>query len=151
MTVDASDEAATEQLARALAKVLPSSAVIGLNGPLGAGKTRFVKALAAATGVSPEDVTSPTFVLVQEYTAARPIYHFDLYRLRDEDEFLELGPEEYFARPGWTVLEWANRFPRCLPEERLDIEIEITGLTSRRFTLSSHGAGYVDAIRSLAV
>ncbi|HEX4149117.1 MAG TPA: tRNA (adenosine(37)-N6)-threonylcarbamoyltransferase complex ATPase subunit type 1 TsaE, partial [Pirellulales bacterium] len=94
------DEASTGRLAAALAAVLPASATIGLNGPLGAGKTRFVQLLAAAAAMDPSTVTSPTFVLVQHYPGERPIYHFDAYRLRDLDEFRELGPEEYFHSPG---------------------------------------------------
>ncbi len=137
VVIDVADEAATERLAQCLAAALPGRAVISLSGTLGAGKTHFVKALAAAAGVDPADVTSPTFVLIQEYDGARPIYHFDVYRLRDEDEFLELAPDEYFARPGWTILEWGERFARCLPVDRLDITIDVTGPTSRRFTLAT--------------
>ncbi|HWB00252.1 MAG TPA: tRNA (adenosine(37)-N6)-threonylcarbamoyltransferase complex ATPase subunit type 1 TsaE [Pirellulales bacterium] len=147
---NAPDEAATERLARALAEVLPPSAVVALNGPLGAGKTRFVQGLAAAAGVLPGMVTSPTFVLVQEYAGRQPIYHFDLYRLRDEDEFLELAPDEYFGRGGWSLVEWGERFERLLPDERLDITIEPTGPTSRKFILAPHGRAYKASLEALA-
>ena len=63
---------------------------------------------------------SPTFLLIHEYEGPVPIYHFDTYRLRDDDEFLRLGPEEYFERLGWTFIEWADRVERCLPSDRLE-------------------------------
>ena len=94
-----------------------------------------MQAFAAAQGVPRDAATSPTFVLVNEYQGRRPIYHIDAYRLRDEDEFLELGPEEYFESAGVTFIEWADRVSGCLPAERLEIQCEATGETSRRFTL----------------
>jgi tRNA threonylcarbamoyladenosine biosynthesis protein TsaE len=148
-TIAVENEAATAALAAKLAGLLPAGAVIALNGTLGAGKTRFVQALAAAAGVERRAVVSPTFVLVQEYRGAVPIFHFDAYRLRDEDEFLELGPEEYFEAGGWTVIEWAERVRRCLPAERLEIRIEIAGPTARRFEFVGRGPAYETMIRRL--
>ena len=104
-TFYAADEDATRRLGAALAEVLPAGAVIALCGPLGAGKTRLVQAVAAAAGVPAGAVVSPTFVLVAEYPGRRPIFHLDVYRLRDEEEFLALGPEEYFSAGGWTFVE----------------------------------------------
>ena len=95
----------------------PSSRLIGT---LGAGKTRLVQAVAAAVGVPRANVTSPTFVLVNEYTGGRlPIYHFDTYRLKDDDEFLNLGPDEYFDSNGLTFVEWADRVADLLPADRV--------------------------------
>jgi tRNA threonylcarbamoyladenosine biosynthesis protein TsaE len=126
----------TERLGRALADVLPPGTVIGLIGTLGAGKTRLVQAVATALGVPAGSVTSPTFVLVNEYRQGRmPVFHFDIYRLKDEDEFMQLGPEEYFDSDGLTFVEWADRVEELLPEDRVDIEIEVTGDTSRRVSL----------------
>jgi tRNA threonylcarbamoyladenosine biosynthesis protein TsaE len=83
-------------------------------------------------------VTSPTFVLVNEYTGGRlPVYHFDTYRLKDEDEFLNLGPDEYFDSSGITFVEWADRVETLLPKDRLDITIDPVSETERQFTL--HG------------
>ena len=149
--VEAADEAATVALGRALAASLPSRSVVALIGPLGAGKTRLVQAVAEATGIDPRTVISPTFVLIHEYRGRLPIYHFDAYRLRDEDEFLRLGPEEYFDRDGWTFIEWADRVATCLPLERLEIRIEPTGASSRRFEIGGTGEQYgavVAAVRS---
>jgi tRNA threonylcarbamoyladenosine biosynthesis protein TsaE len=133
----ANDEADTERLGQALAAVLSGGTVVALIGTLGAGKTRLVQAFAAAHGVPRDAATSPTFVLVNEYRGRVPIYHIDAYRLRDEDEFLELGPEEYFDSAGVTFVEWADRVADCLPAERLEIRCEAVRETVRRFTLSA--------------
>lgn len=134
----ADDENATDRLGTLLADVLPGGTVIALVGTLGAGKTRLVQAVATAMGIPAEAVTSPTFVLVNEYTEGRrPIYHFDTYRLRDEDEFLELGPEEYFDRDGLTFVEWADRVERCLPLDYLKVQIEILSETGREFIVTA--------------
>lgn len=143
---DARDEQATAALGRALAEALPSGATIALVGTLGAGKTRLVQALATAYGVDPRDAVSPTFVLVQEYHGTRTIYHLDAYRLRNDGEFLALGVDEYFAGDDLVVIEWADRVQRCLPPERLEIAIDVTGPTERRFTLTAHGERLLAAV-----
>ena len=148
----AADAADTARLGAALAAALPDGAVVALSGTLGAGKTQLVRDVAAACGVDPRDVTSPTFVLINEYHGRRTIYHCDAYRVRDEDEFLRLGPEEYFEGPGLTFIEWAERVAACLPPERLEISIEVLGETSRRFEIVAVGKRYVgvcDAVRTV--
>ncbi len=125
------DLAATERLGQTLAKALPAGSVVALSGTLGAGKTRLVQSVAAACGIDPADVTSPTFVLCREYHGTRTIYHFDVYRLEDEDEFLELGAEEMFASEGLVFIEWAERVADFLPAERIEIELEVTSENSR--------------------
>jgi tRNA threonylcarbamoyladenosine biosynthesis protein TsaE len=147
---EAVDESATAALGAALAHVLPDGSVVALNGTLGAGKTRLVQALAEASGVAAGECVSPTFVLINEYHGRRPIYHFDAYRLADDDEFLQLGPEEYFAGQGVTLIEWAERVERCLPRERLEIRIEPTGPGSRRFYLQARGERYEQVVELLA-
>jgi tRNA threonylcarbamoyladenosine biosynthesis protein TsaE len=144
----ANDERDTDRFGAALARVLPSGAVVALVGTLGAGKTRLVQAVAKAVGVDPSEVLSPTFVLVHEYKVqgsgfrvqgSDAIYHIDAYRIRDGDEFRELGPEEYFESDGWTFIEWADRVADCLPREYLEINITVTGSTARRFAITAHG------------
>lgn len=147
---DASDEAATGRLGAALAEVLPDGCVVALCGTLGAGKTRLVQAIAEASGVDRRDVVSPTFVLIHEYQGRRPIYHLDAYRLRDEAEFLDLGPEEYFDGGGLTLVEWADRVQRCLPDDRVEIQIEVTGAESRRFQVVALGRRYESIVERLA-
>src|SRR5262245_20923270 len=119
-TVD--DLAGTFRLGQALADALFPGAVIALIGPLGAGKTHLVKALAEGLGIANAAVVnSPTFVLIQEYDARLPIYHFDVYRLATENEFADLGPDEYFRSNGVSIVEWADKVPNCLPLERLEV------------------------------
>lgn len=135
-TFVAQSEADTDRLGVLLAEALPPGTVVALVGTLGAGKTRLVQAVAAALGVPRDEVTSPTFVLVNEYSKGRvPIYHFDAYRLRDEDEFNELGPEEYFEGDGLTFVEWADRVTDSMPRDCVRIEIEVTGDQSRQMTV----------------
>jgi tRNA threonylcarbamoyladenosine biosynthesis protein TsaE len=131
-TFDLADLHATDRFGRQLAEHLPPGSVVALSGTLGAGKTRLVQAIAAACGVDPADVTSPTFVLCREYHGTRTIYHLDAYRLKDEDEFLELGPEEMFASGGLVFIEWAERVASYLPPDCVNITLEVTGETSRR-------------------
>lgn len=146
----APEETATDRLGAALADVLPDGTVVALQGTLGAGKTRLVQAIAQASGIDRATVVSPTFVLIQEHHGRRSLYHFDVYRLRDEDEFLALGPEEYFARAGLVLIEWADRVPSCLPRDYLEIRIEITGDQARQFEILAHGTRYQSALQHLA-
>jgi tRNA threonylcarbamoyladenosine biosynthesis protein TsaE len=78
------------------------------------------------------------------------LYHIDAYRLKDEDEFLELGPEEYFESDGITLIEWADRVEDCLPRERLEIRIEVTDEDIRSFELVARGSKYEVALAGLA-
>jgi tRNA threonylcarbamoyladenosine biosynthesis protein TsaE len=136
-TIIVLNEQDTAHLGAALADVLPPGTTIALIGTLGAGKTRLVQAVATALGVAPGSVTSPTFVLVNEYTSGRiPIYHLDTYRLKDEEEFLELGPDEYFESDGLTFVEWADRVAELLPPDHLEIQLEVVGDTKRRITIN---------------
>ena len=150
LTYHAEDEQATVRLGAALAEAIPAGTTIALEGTLGAGKTRLVQAIALALGVAEGEVVSPTFVLVGEYQGRRPIYHFDAYRLRDDDEFLELGPDEYFESEGLTFVEWADRVEACLPADRIEIRIEANGPTSRLFNIRATSDGLnqvVDDVR----
>ena len=100
---------------RALAATFRAGDVLALDGDLGAGKTHFVKGIAAGLGCE-GDVTSPTFTLVHEYTGGRlPLFHFDFYRLDSEDETLRIGLDDYLGAGGVLVIEWAGKFPALLP------------------------------------
>jgi len=95
-----------------------------LIGDLGAGKTTLAKGLAAGFGATrPEEVTSPTFPLIHEYGEPVAVYHVDLYRLETLAQVEGLGLDEIFARPAAVLLEWAERFPAILPENRVEIRI----------------------------
>ena len=139
---EAADEAATDALGAVLAEILPDGTTVALCGTLGAGKTRLVQAIAAAAGVDRREVVSPTFVLIHEYQGRRPVYHLDAYRIADEDEFLELGPDEYFDSDALVLVEWSDRVEGCLPEDRIQIQIEVTGPQSRRFEIVALGTRY---------
>lgn len=146
----ASGEADTDRLGILLAELLPDGAVVALSGTLGAGKTRLVQAIAAASGIDRHEVTSPTFVLCHTYRGRRTIHHFDVYRLKDEQEFLELGPEEYFQSGGLSLVEWADKVAALMPAEHLQISIDVTGPTQRRFILKPHGAQLEQAAAQIA-
>jgi len=149
-TFVATSESDTQRLGAALAQVLPPGTTVALIGTLGAGKTRLVQALAAGCGVSAETVVSPTFVLCQEYHGRRTLYHLDAYRLKDDDEFLQLGAEEYFASDGITLIEWADRVLDCLPPQRVEIHIQVVGDTARQFQLQIVGGGAETLLEDLA-
>lgn len=122
----------TAQSARALARVLESligsepALVVSLIGELGAGKTHFVKGLADGLGLDPDLVTSPTFAIVNEYdSAAGPqLVHLDFYRLESEMALEEVGFLDLLALPAVLAIEWGDRFPRSLPPDHMQVEIE---------------------------
>src|SRR6188508_1780302 len=125
-SIDIPALAATKAFGRRLGELLFPGAVIALVGQLGAGKTHLTRAIAEGLGVkNSAAVNSPTFVLIQEYPARLPIYHFDAYRLNGPREFAELGVDEYFRGDGVCVVEWADKVEVVLPADHLRIEIEI--------------------------
>ncbi|CAN5175515.1 tRNA (adenosine(37)-N6)-threonylcarbamoyltransferase complex ATPase subunit type 1 TsaE [soil metagenome] len=148
MVIDIPDLAATEAFGRDLGAKLFPGAVIALIGPLGAGKTHLTRAIAEGLGIAnTAAVTSPTFVLIQEYTAKLPIYHFDAYRLNTEREFAELGVEEYFHGDGVSIVEWADRVTGTLPHDHLRIEFERVSECERRFHITAIGIRYEQLLR----
>ncbi|MFO0798378.1 MAG: tRNA (adenosine(37)-N6)-threonylcarbamoyltransferase complex ATPase subunit type 1 TsaE [Gemmataceae bacterium] len=150
MTLDIPDLSATEALGRRLGALLFRGAVVALVGPLGAGKTHLTRAIAEGLGVrNPAAVTSPTFVLIQEYPARLPVYHFDAYRLSGPREFAELGAHEYFAGDGVCVVEWADKVEPTLPAEHLRIVITPVDENRRRFELTAHGERYAAVLAAL--
>ena len=149
-----SDEAATKRLGQTLARTVPLDATIALRGTLGAGKTRLVRAIAEAFGVPSGTVTSPTFVLCQEYHGKRQdepvtLYHLDWYRIHDEDELIELGTEELLESSGLKLIEWADRFPLFLPAGRVDVTLDVTGATTREARIETSGEQPAELIAEL--
>jgi tRNA threonylcarbamoyladenosine biosynthesis protein TsaE len=150
LTLDIASLEETMAFGRRLGPLLFPGSVIALVGPLGAGKTHLVRAIAEGLGIRDSRVVnSPTFVLIQEYSARLPIYHFDAYRLNNEQEFFDLGIQEYFAGDGVCLVEWADRVPGCLPEELLWVRIEVTGEQSRRISMEGWGDRYADLVNQL--
>lgn len=147
---DIPDLAATETFGRRLGELLFPGAIIGLIGPLGAGKTHLVRAIAEGLGVkNAAAVNSPTFVLIQEYPARLPIYHFDTYRLSGPREFADLGVDEYFHGNGVCLIEWADRVRSVIPPEHLGIEIEVVDENRRRFALTACGEQYEELLERI--
>src|SRR5262249_47819150 len=125
----------TARLGRALADAVEPGAVIGLCGPLGAGKTRLVRAIAEALGVDPAAIASPTFVLIHEYEGRIPVFHFDAYRLDAPRAFEDLGVADYWSAGGVCLVEWADRVFGLLPDSIWLIRLEPKGPQARRVTL----------------
>ncbi len=149
LTIWAESEQETDRLGRALADWVRPGTVIGLIGPLGAGKTRLVRALSEALGVDPQAIASPTFVLIHEYDGRLPIYHFDTYRLRSPEEFDALGASDYFDSGGLCLIEWADRVADRLPPDAWTITISLEG-PRRRFSLTiPEPARFANHYRSL--
>lgn len=122
------DPEETRAIARELGRAIGADgAVLALVGPLGAGKTVFVKGLAEGLGLDPRSVSSPTFVIAQQYPLPEGpdvLHHVDLYRLDDEDELVNIGFEDMLAPGGVLAVEWADRFPGVLGRDHLRIDFE---------------------------
>lgn len=128
-------EESTEQLGRRIALVLEPGWAVLLYGNLGSGKTTFVRGLAEGLGVPPDEVSSPTFTLVQRYVGRLPLYHVDLYRVERAAEVDDLGLEEFLASGAVVVVEWAERLPR-LPLVGVEVRLEDAGDDRRRILVS---------------
>jgi len=158
LTVAVPDESALVPLARQLVAALPPRAFVALEGDLGAGKTTFVKAVAAAIGIDPSDVVSPTFGLIHVHdvphallldaatahdrptpVAPKRLVHADLYRLSGAGDLAEIGWEDATAGRCWVFVEWPSRAADALPADRLDIAITIDSETARTFQLTPRG------------
>jgi tRNA threonylcarbamoyladenosine biosynthesis protein TsaE len=136
LRVESSSEADTGRLGAALAGIVGPSAVIGLVGPLGAGKTRLSRAIAEGLGVDPGAISSPTFVLIHEYEGRLPVFHFDAYRLESLRAFEELGVSDYWRAGGVCLVEWADRVRELLPADAWWITIEPMGETDRSVVIA---------------
>ena len=135
MTITTQSETETGEVGRKLASTLEPGAVVLLVGDLGAGKTALVRGLAEGLGVPPEDVSSPTFTLMQEYRGGRvPLIHVDLYRLNDPREIDDLGLEE-LGMESVLAIEWAEKLPRAIAGA-VEVRIEHRSGDERRLTIS---------------
>jgi tRNA threonylcarbamoyladenosine biosynthesis protein TsaE len=139
LTYRSRNEEATQDLGFAIGQVAEAGAMVALIGSLGAGKTRLVQGICRGLGVTGQVVNSPTFALIQEYQGRLSVAHFDTYRLRSVDEFLELGADEYWSGDGVCLIEWADRVAEVLPADRFSVTIEIDGPNSRAFRVSAGG------------
>ena len=113
----------TEQLGQRIARALPAGGVVlALFGELGAGKTAFVRGLARGLGVE-DEVVSPTFTIVNEYSGARELFHFDMYRLGGADELFDIGWEDYLSREGVCAVEWSENVPEAFDGTEIRVTI----------------------------
>ena len=123
-TFRTASEEETIALGERLARELPARQIVLLIGQLGAGKTTLAKGIVKGLGAAqPEEVSSPTFTLVHEYGEGGRVYHVDLYRLDELRELATLGLEDLFEREAVVLIEWGERFPEILPEDRTEIRI----------------------------
>jgi tRNA threonylcarbamoyladenosine biosynthesis protein TsaE len=143
---------ATAVLGAALGERLAAGDVVALEGGLGAGKTIFVKGVAAGLGMDPDAVTSPTFTLVHEYGGPKArcrLFHLDLYRIDHPDAVQGLGWDEAVGGRGVALVEWADRAGGWLPRDRLDIRLAVAGETERRILVTARGGRPGDLLGAL--
>jgi tRNA threonylcarbamoyladenosine biosynthesis protein TsaE len=131
--VTTTSEQETFALGKTVAETLQPGTFVLLHGDLGAGKTAFVRGMAAGLGANPEDVSSPTFVLIQHYKGRLPLTHVDLYRLDSAAAVDDLGLEE-MANGAVVAIEWAERLPRPM-EDSVTVTIDDLGNHNRRITI----------------
>lgn len=145
-------EEETKTIAKKLGSILSAGDIICISGNLGAGKTVFASGISKGLGIS-EQISSPTFTIVNEYTGRLPFYHFDAYRI-NSNEFLDIGGDEYFYYEGVTLIEWPENISDILPEERLDIFIDYNESSSedfetRKISLKPNGQKYDERLKQL--
>ncbi len=125
----------TQALGRQLAAGLEPGDVIAMIGELGSGKTCIIQGICQGLDVV-DDVTSPTFTLINEYQGRLPVYHFDLYRLDDSESVLDIGFDEYVDGDGVCLIEWADKFPEILPEDRTEIRLNVLDADRRELKIN---------------
>ncbi|MBO7185457.1 MAG: tRNA (adenosine(37)-N6)-threonylcarbamoyltransferase complex ATPase subunit type 1 TsaE [Alistipes sp.] len=123
-----------DDVARVIIDYLGDRTVVAFDAPMGAGKTTLISRIAALLGAE-DDVTSPTFAIVNQYVGDRTIYHFDMYRIDRVEEALDFGSEEYLASGDLCLVEWPEKIEPLLPDNTMVVKIEILGHTERRFVI----------------
>ena len=132
-----------ERAAREFVKLMGDETVYAFYGEMGAGKTTFISALCRALGVDEDLANSPSFSIINEYrsdTTAELIYHFDLYRLENVDEALEIGVEDYFDSGALCLLEWPERIEPLLPDDTVKVNITVNDDDTRTLTIQAPDA-----------
>ena len=132
-----------ERAAREFVQLMGDETVYAFYGEMGAGKTTFISALCRALGVDEDLANSPSFSIINEYrsdTTAELIYHFDLYRLENVDEALEIGVEDYFDSGALCLLEWPERIEPLLPDDTVKVNITVNDDDTRTLTIQAPDA-----------
>lgn len=149
MEVFLQDAAATERLGSIIGSIAQSGDVICFTGDLGAGKTLMSRGISLALGAAEEEITSPTFAIMNVYAGKElEIRHFDLYRLNRPEELEDIGFYEYAGGEGVTLIEWAELFPDSLPEEYLQVTLRLEG-AGRRAELLPKGERYEELVQEV--
>jgi tRNA threonylcarbamoyladenosine biosynthesis protein TsaE len=149
LTIHSGSPADTLHFGRVLAAVLQAGDVICLTGNLGAGKTLLAKGIADGLGIR-DEVTSPTFTMLQVYEARVPVYHFDLYRLEQAEELADIGFDEFTASQGISIIEWADKFPDSMPDGYLWVEIHNgSDIADRLIRVEPRGSRYDNLCKEL--
>ncbi|MGM0431944.1 MAG: tRNA (adenosine(37)-N6)-threonylcarbamoyltransferase complex ATPase subunit type 1 TsaE [Spirochaetota bacterium] len=128
-------EQQTFSIGERIGKQLGQGDIVTLHGPLGAGKTVLAKGIASALDIT-EHIVSPSYTIIQEYAGKFPLYHIDLYRIGDREEFDMLGAEELLYGEGVSVIEWSEIIDQLLPETIIAINIAIEPSEDRTITIS---------------
>ena len=123
-----------DKVAEVVLASLDGRTVVAFDAPMGAGKTTLISRIAAKLG-SKDDVTSPTFAIVNQYEGSRTVYHFDMYRIERWEEALDFGSEEYLSSGELCLVEWPEKIEPLLPEDTMVVKIEILSDSSRRFVI----------------
>ena len=130
----------TESFGNAIGRLLRGGEVLALIGELGVGKTALVRGIVAGLGLPAASVTSPTFMIVHEYRGRLPVIHVDLYRLQKLEDTETIGLSDYFTDGVAVAIEWADRFPHLLPEDRLEVRFAHRTRTTRRALVEARGS-----------
>ena len=134
MEIITNNESETVNEGEKLGHKLKPGAVVALYGELGAGKTAFTRGIATGLGIS-ANVSSPTFTIVNEYPGDPPLFHFDMYRLEDENELFNIGWDDYYDRGGICVVEWSEKIPGAFHTGTITVKIDNLGNNSRRIEI----------------
>jgi tRNA threonylcarbamoyladenosine biosynthesis protein TsaE len=140
----------TLNIGRSLSRRLRPGDIVCLAGQLGSGKTILAKGMAWGLGIKMQEIVSPTFVLLRQYSEGRlPFYHFDLYRLNSPGDILGLGYEEYFYGDGITAIEWPDRLKYLTPQDYLLIELAVYGRNKRSLKFRAFGRRYKELLQNI--
>lgn len=129
-------EEETVLLGKKLGEKLKKSDVVALDGTLAVGKTYFTKGIALGLKIQ-EEITSPTFTVISEYSGRLPLYHMDIYRLAGEEDFLNIGAEDMLYGNGVCVIEWSEKIREILPKNTISVKISINSNNSRSISIDN--------------
>ena len=149
LTIITNSPEETKKIGEKVGKLARPGDLLAFYGELGAGKTCFIQGISQQLEVK-DYVVSPSFTIINEYQGKIPIYHFDLFRLGNAEEILELGYEEYFYGEGLTVIEWAEKIEPLLPKEHLKINIKFKDCYERTISFIPQGARFGKLLKELS-